>query len=51
LKKANEKAFAERKGPIKPTSKEDIQFQQAMNVLKGLPVETSPKAKEETAKK
>ncbi len=51
LKKADEKKFAERKGPIKPTSEEDIQFQQAMNVLKGLPVEATPKTEEETAKK
>jgi len=51
LKKSEEQAFAERKGPIEPTSKEDIQFQQAMNVLKGLPVETSPKQKEKTASK
>ncbi len=51
LKEANEKKFAERKGPIKPTSEEDIQFQQAMNVLKGLPVESTPKAEKETAKK
>ncbi len=43
LKKATEKKFAEPKGPIKPASKDDIQFVQAMNVLKGLPVEETPK--------
>ncbi|MFW5432732.1 MAG: S41 family peptidase [Methylophilaceae bacterium] len=39
MKKAQEKKFAERKGPIEPATKDDIQFMQAMNVLKGLPVE------------
>ena len=42
LEKAKEKKFAEPKGPIKPASEDDIQFVQAMNVLKGLPVETTP---------
>jgi hypothetical protein len=42
LDKAKEKKFAEPKGPIKPASEDDIQFVQAMNVLKGLPVETTP---------
>ena len=41
INKANEKKFAEQKGPIEPASKEDIQFMQAMNVLKGLPVQKS----------
>ncbi len=41
VNKANEKKFAEQKGPIEPASKEDIQFMQAMNVLKGLPVQKS----------
>jgi carboxyl-terminal processing protease len=41
IRKANEKKFAEQKGPIEPASKEDIQFMQAMNVLKGLPVQKS----------
>lgn len=36
--KANEKKLAEQKGPIEPASKDDFQFVQAMNVLKGLPV-------------
>ena len=36
--KAAEKKFAESKGPIEPASKDDIQFTQAMNLLKGLPV-------------
>ncbi len=48
-KKAEEKQFAERKGPIEPASKEDIQFQQAMNVLKGLPVDAEPKETVEKA--
>jgi len=40
--KANEKQFTERKGPIEPASKDDFQFVQAMNLLKGLPVQKSP---------
>jgi carboxyl-terminal processing protease len=40
--KLNEKKFAEPKGPIEPATKEDFQFVQAMNLLKGLPVETTP---------
>lgn len=48
-KKAKEKKFAEPKGPIEPASKDDIQFVQAMNVLKGLPVETMPEEKVEAA--
>lgn len=46
LKKAKEEKFAEPKGPIEPASKDDFQFVQAMNVLKGLPVESMPKEKE-----
>ncbi len=47
IQKANEKKFAEQKGPIEPASKDDIQFVQAMNVLKGLPVQkTEVKAAE-----
>ena len=42
VEKKDEKQFAERKGPIEPTSKDDIQFVQAMNFLKGLPVESMP---------
>ena len=38
----NEKKFAEQKGPIEPASKDDFQFVQAMNLLKGLPVEKAP---------
>ena len=49
--KLNEKKFAEQKGPIEPASKEDIQFMQAMNVLKGLPVQKTPEAKPTEAKK
>lgn len=49
-KAANEKKFAERKGPIEPASKDDFQFVQAMNLLKGLPVEKAPEPKVESAK-
>ena len=45
LKKAKEEKFAEPKGPIEPASADDFQFVQAMNVLKGLPVEKMPKEK------
>ncbi len=38
----NERKYAEPKGPIEPTSKDDFQFVQAMNVLKGLPVQKAP---------
>lgn len=50
--KLNEKKFAEPKAPIEPASKDDIQFMQAMNLLKGLPVVQSeaPKAKTEAEK-
>lgn len=40
--KLNEKKFAEPTAPIEPASKDDIQFTQAMNLLKGLPVIQSP---------
>ncbi|HNV87399.1 MAG TPA: S41 family peptidase [Methylotenera sp.] len=43
--KLNEKKFAEQKGPIEPASADDIQFAQAMNVLKGLPVQKTPEIK------
>lgn len=45
LKKAKEEKFAEPKGPVEPASADDFQFVQAMNVLKGLPVEAMPKEK------
>jgi carboxyl-terminal processing protease len=45
IRKANEKRYAEQKGPIEPASKDDFQFQQAMNLLKGLPVEKMPEIK------
>ncbi len=48
--KASEKKFAEPKGPIEPASKDDIQFTQAMNFLKGLPVAHSDPAKIEVTK-
>ena len=48
--KLNEKKFAEAQGPIEPASKEDFQFQQAMNVLKGLPVQKMPEPKVAAAK-
>lgn len=36
--KTNEQKYAETKGPIEPATKDDIQFMQAMNFLKGFPV-------------
>ena len=48
--KLNEKKFAEPAGPIEPASKEDIQFMQAMNFLKGKPVIKSEPPKVEAAK-
>jgi carboxyl-terminal processing protease len=48
--KANEKKFAEPTGPIEPASKDDIQFTQAMNLLKGLPVIKSAPPKVEASK-
>jgi carboxyl-terminal processing protease len=50
VRKANEKKFAEQKGPIEPASAEDFQFQQAMNFLKGKPVEKMPEIKVTEAK-
>jgi len=47
--KLNEKKFAEPTAPIEPASKEDIQFTQAMNFLKGNPVVQSERPKVETA--
>jgi carboxyl-terminal processing protease len=49
--KLNEKKFAEPQTPIEPASKEDFQFVQAMNHLKGLPVEKTPEIKITEAKK
>jgi carboxyl-terminal processing protease len=48
--KLNEKQFAEPQGPIEPASKDDFQFVQAMNVLKGLPVQKLPEPKVAVAK-
>lgn len=48
--KLNEKKYAEPTAPIEPASKDDIQFTQAMNLLKGLPVIQSAPAKLEAAK-
>jgi carboxyl-terminal processing protease len=48
--KFNEKKFAEPTGPIEPASKDDIQFTQAMNLLKGLPVIKSAPPKVEASK-
>lgn len=45
--KVKEKKFAEPAAPIEPASKDDIQFTQAMNFLKGLPVIQSKPQKEE----
>ena len=48
--KLNEKKYAESSGPIEPASKDDIQFTQAMNFLKGKPViHTEPPKVEPTA--
>jgi len=49
-RKSNEKKYAEQKGPIEPATKDDIQFVQAMNVLKGLPVQKTPETKTDTVK-
>jgi carboxyl-terminal processing protease len=48
--KLNEKRFSEPQGPIEPASKDDFQFMQAMNVLKGLPVQKMPEIKAAEAK-
>ena len=48
--KLNEKKFAETQGPIEPATKDDFQFMQAMNVLKGLPVQKMPEVKAADAK-
>lgn len=48
--KFNEKKFAEPTAPIEPASKDDVQFVQAMNLLKGLPVIKSEPIKADTAK-
>lgn len=48
--KFNEKKYAEPKGPIEPASKDDLQFAQAMNFLKGKPVVATDPAKVEAAK-
>ena len=47
--KLNEKKFAEASAPIEPASKEDLQFAQAMNFLKGKPVIQSETPKVEAA--
>lgn len=48
--KLNEKKYAEPTGPIEPASKDDIQFTQAMNFLKGKPVIHTEPAKVEPTK-
>ncbi|MGZ8984196.1 MAG: S41 family peptidase [Methylotenera sp.] len=48
--KMNEKKLAEPIAPIEPASKDDIQFTQAMNFLKGLPVIHTDPPKAEAAK-
>ncbi|NOT14153.1 MAG: S41 family peptidase [Methylotenera sp.] len=48
--KLNEKKYAEPTAPIEPASKDDIQFMQAMNLLKGLPVVQSELPKVESEK-
>lgn len=47
--KLNEKKYAEPTAPIEPASKDDLQFTQAMNFLKGNPVVESVRPKVETA--
>ena len=47
--KLNEKKYAEAMAPIEPASKEDLQFAQAMNFLKGKPVIKSEPPKVEAA--
>lgn len=47
--KLNEKKFAEASAPIEPASKDDVQFTQAMNFLKGKPIIKSAPPKVETA--
>jgi carboxyl-terminal processing protease len=47
--KLNEKKFAEASAPIEPASKEDLQFAQAMNFLKGKPVVKSEPPKVDAA--
>jgi carboxyl-terminal processing protease len=47
--KLNEKKYAEPTGPIEPASKDDLQFAQAMNFLKGKPVIVSTPPKVEAA--
>jgi carboxyl-terminal processing protease len=47
--KLDEKKYAEPTAPIEPASKEDLQFVQAMNFLKGQPVIVSKPAKVEAA--
>lgn len=47
--KVNEKKYAEPTAPIEPASKDDIQFTQAMNFLKGKPVIKSEPPKVEAA--
>jgi carboxyl-terminal processing protease len=47
--KLNEKKYAEPSGPIEPASKDDLQFAQAMNFLKGKPVIVSTPPKVEAA--
>ena len=49
--KFNEKKFSEPTAPIEPASKDDIQFAQAMNYLKGKPVIVSEAPKVEVTKK
>ncbi len=42
--KPKDEKFAETRGPIEPASKDDFQFVQAVNQLKGLPVQKAPDA-------
>jgi carboxyl-terminal processing protease len=49
--KPKDEKFAETRGPIEPASKDDFQFVQAMNQLKGLPVQKAPEAVKASADK
>jgi carboxyl-terminal processing protease len=49
--KLKEEKHAEARGPIEPTSKDDFQFQQALNQLKGLPVQKTPEPAKVSAAK
>lgn len=49
--KLKEEKHAEARGPIEPASKDDFQFVQAMNLLKGQPVQKAPEPAKVSAAK